>query len=295
MMLKTGIVAVLALACALDARAATGVMEFEGFTITYDGNGLWDDPGNRTLERNGTFADQMTDALGGSAVMKQGGVRYSEGYATFGAARPTALQSYAGQGNEALHSAFSYTVRAKPGWELSTVYARQTQTGTYLDFLGGTTSMSGAGTASASGGAFTYADSARSRSPDSPAGPVTTGTWSLAYAETAHGNGTTSVSIPVHDGNGRVTGYSVSYVVAGSYAAPLTAMTGSFTEELFASTTDCSQFAYASATDGAFYVGATAVRSISVVPEPKPYVMLAASLAVIGFAVRREQKKARQA
>jgi hypothetical protein len=295
MMLKTGIVAVLAAAWTTTALAGPAVLEFEGFSITFEGSGQWNAPGDRTYDRSGLLANHMEDALGGAAITKEGGVMVNEGYATFGGANAFALQSYAGQGKDASHATFSYTVQAKPGWELSTVYARQAQSGTYFDFLGGTTSMSGAGTASASGGAFTYAESAMSKTPDSPAGSATTGTWSLAYAETAQGNGTTSVSIPVYDGKGRVTGYSVSYVVAGSYATPLTAMTGSFNEELFASTTDCAQFAYASATGGAFTVGATAVRNISVVPEPEPYVMLAASLAVIGFAARRKQKKGRQA
>jgi hypothetical protein len=289
--MKMTMLVALTMLTATGARAGSGVLDFSGFTITYHGDGQWAE-GSKTDEYGGTMANTSYDLLLNIVpTTVPGGVRYASGNANFGVSVAPVLQSYGGNGTEAIHSSFSYTVQAKPGWQLSQVMAYQQQQGTWLQFNGGKASASGAGTVFADGGYFATKDSFLSKKQTVSFDGLASGTWRSSYFVDAFANGRVIKEVYRYDADGNQIGYSELVSVEDTYQ-PLTAMSGSFSQSLSAATTAAMQNAYVAGGPGDFYISAAAMQNIAPVPEPDTYGMMAAGFALFGVLARSRQRAA---
>jgi hypothetical protein len=289
--LNKGWLAAAAMLVAAGAQASTGVLDFESFTITYETSGLWDQldytSDNSSIYRGGTY-DNATGTLSGDTS----GVKFSNGYATFGNTyKGYVVGSYGGEGTVSLNANTTYSIQAKDGWQLQNISVSQGPTGRYAELNGGTVSFSTTGNATTVGGKPLITDTRINKTPDLTSPALTTGSFNVTDTRLAFGNGVTSSQQDIYDSNGNVTGYT-SHVGLANNVTPLTAMNGSFSLALSATTNNPSQIAYIAGVSSGLAFNVNAIRAIAPVPEPESYAMFAAGFGAIGALARRRSKKA---
>ena len=285
---KIGMMAAAAMLATSGAQAASGVMDFEGFTITYDSSGQWSQ-GGKTDESAFLLADTVYDMYGSHQL--DTGVRQDIGTASFGTSAPLEVKAYGGQTFDALNSSFKYTIQAKAGWELSSAFVSLYQSGTFLEFKGGSVSISGAGNGGATGGHPWDVEAQTNYFPAVSSASQNAGTWGTNFSQYGSGNNAVANSEWTFDSHGNLTVQTVRYAI-DNVLTPFTSMGAGFNQMLSASTTTAPQVAFIDGTPGEFSINVTALRSVSPVPESDAYAMVAASLGLIGFAARRKAKKA---
>jgi len=285
---KNRMLAVVAMLAAGGAHAASGVLDFDGYTVHYTSSGQWD--GLPTYSQTtDQYRDYGRDAYTGQEYTLASGVDVNFGQAAFGSPTPLDIGSHG-----TLHSSFTYTIAAKPGWQLGQVSVSQYLEGTYLQTGGGAVVVDSQGSGSAQGGeVYTVHDA--SLTPEVVLPSHTAGTWYATSLQSGRGNDLVWDILYTSDGRDK-TGYQFTWGISERNIThdfdPLTSLGASFSQTLSASTADGSWLHYNEGVYGQFFLSATALRNVSPVPEPDTYVLVAASLGVLGGLARRRAGRA---
>ena len=291
---KNGLAAALVMLAAGSGHAASGVLDFDGFTISYTNSGEWNWAGTFSQQTQ-PYRDGGLDAHTGQPYTTATGVDGNYGDAVFGTARPFELASRGGQGSISLDASFTYTVAAKTGWQLSDVSAWYYHQGTYREAGGGAVVIDTRSNVSSQGG-DTYRRGNTSKTPTIVSPSETSGTW---YGDALHGGsgGELRYDIRYTGTGGEETGYDAKWSIAHRDFAqnldPMTSVSGSFSRTLSVTSTDASQLAFIDGVSGPFGISVLALRSVSPIPEPDTYVLVAASFGMMGCLARRRAQRKR--
>jgi hypothetical protein len=180
----------------------------------------------------------------------------------------------------------TYSIQAKPGWQIASVELTGSSSGTFIESQGGKIVVDGWNTMGNWGDAGVGANVLTS------SGGNVTGAWNQNYYHYFSGNPVINVT------EDRYQQVGDSYLYAGSTwsssvsreNAAITNVIGFSNLNIYASTLSESQFASFNAAPGNINFQVQVARNISPVPEPQSYALLVSSLLLIAFLTRRNKK-----
>lgn len=272
---KAGIVAA-ALLVGSTAHAEQYTFDYEGFTVEFTGSSAWGRP------IGGHSNTGILDDIGAYDWTPGTGAQVSSTWFNLPTTVAPAISASGADATAVARSNFTYSIQTKPGWQLSAVSLQGYQWGSYTESQSGTASIFATGFATSNAGWYMSNYIGSSKNPPSS-------NWAVVFDELLLGN-----AIECADTCADILGLPLighPYVFK-QYSEDVTEVSGHAEIEFRVSAGSTFGSASITSLPAELSLGISAFKPIvSPVPEPEPYVMMTASLGVIGFLLRRRSRK----
>ena len=269
------LVAGLALSAVSLAQAGQFIFDQDGFTVSIQGSSdAWNNVDAQSYDTIAVNDEGPDGALPGTGLLRA--------HATYVASLTSGFELGAipGAGTAQAFHGISYTVQAKPGWQIASVSLSGFVSGSYSEANGGTVATDGVSNVRFASGV--------------QAGPGTLldrtgGLYLVSLDQQVFGNHETTGLLTRHDAHGNPLDTITVHGIGTDYA-PLTSVTGEVGAQLGVTSNDPLQSAFVDSFGGYIRLNVVGLAPLSPVPEPAPYAMLGACLGLIGVVARRRVK-----